>query len=144
MLIRIPETPGIPAVLREIAALCPRHSSTAATRLFSFPSPVLLDRPADRPTDRPTDRCACEYARARDTYRGRFVNTVTRISSRTRFPSLRNPPLLQPPLSPISRAPWVAVDFSRWKGRPVMAGDISAILYDVRRVFRRENITTER
>jgi len=36
MLIRIPETPGIPAVLREIAALRPRHSSTAEQHGYSL------------------------------------------------------------------------------------------------------------
>jgi len=39
MLIRIPETPGIPAVLREIATLCPRHSSTAEQHGYSLFSP---------------------------------------------------------------------------------------------------------
>jgi len=39
MLIRIPETPGIPAVLREIATLCPRHSSTAEQHGYSLSSP---------------------------------------------------------------------------------------------------------
>lgn len=65
MLIRIPETPGIPAVLREIAALCPRHSPTAATRLFSFPFSSCCCY-CCRCTSSPT---ACKDARARDIYR---------------------------------------------------------------------------
>lgn len=137
MLIRIPETPGIPAVLREIAALCPRHSSTAATRLFSFLSLLWSDRPTDRSTR--VRVCACT----------RYISRTGEVSpselreyghafSRTHFPSLAIPPPLQaptPPLTPTTRGPWAAVDFSRWKGRLVMARDISAIPYNVRRVF---------
>lgn len=70
MLIRIPETPGIPAVLREIAALCPRHSSTAEQHSYSLSSSRAS---ASQPTDRPTR--ACENACAR---------VCTRYISRTR------------------------------------------------------------
>lgn len=44
MLIRIPETPGIPAVLHEIATLCPRHSAAGycrSTVILQFPSAYL-------------------------------------------------------------------------------------------------------
>jgi hypothetical protein len=127
-LIRIPETPGIPAVLREIAALCPRHSSTAATRLFSFPSPRPF-RPASEPTDRP--------ARVRVRACTRYISRAFREYVLAYTFSFSAPSAT--PAVPDRSCP-IAVDFSRWKGRPVMAGDISAILYGVRR----GNITRER
>lgn len=89
MLIHIPETPGIPAVLREIAALCPRHSSTAEQHGYSLSSPLArasADRPTDRATDRPT-ACptrACEDARARDIYRGHGTSEAFHGRSRLR------------------------------------------------------------
>lgn len=66
MLIRIPETPGIPAVLREIAALCPRHSPTAATRLFSF----LSSSTSTSCSCSPTIRHARARTRVHAIYRG--------------------------------------------------------------------------
>lgn len=98
MLIRIPETPGIPAVLREIAALCPRHSSTAEQHGYSLFSPLAREASASRPTR------ACEDTRARDIYRGHTqdegeaLRGWSRLRSYTHFPSCRICLPLRPPV----------------------------------------------
>lgn len=87
MLIRIPETPGIPAVLREIAALCPRHSSTAEQHGYSLASLLLLElQLANRTTDaRARTRVHAIYiSRTRD--ESEALHGWSRLLSYTHFP----------------------------------------------------------
>lgn len=132
MLIRIPETPGIPAVLREIAALCPRHFSTAEQHGYSLSSPPAR-APASWPSDRPTARLtrACEDTCARDICTGwtkRFADDHAYAHTHTFSFSTSVCPMTV-------SAPYAAVDFSRWKGRLAVAWDISVTLYSVQGAF---------
>lgn len=146
MLIRIPETPGIPAVLREIAALCPRHSPTAATRLFSFPSSSCCYYCCCC-TSSPT---ACEDARARDIYRehARGRTSASQMVTLTfahiflpRLPSLSDPLLRCCRLLGVERS---TDRGSRYIGHPVRRpGRVSTMMIFRKWKCRRFNIKSD-
>lgn len=132
MLIRIPETPGIPAVLREIAALCPRHSPTAQQHGYSLSSSCCCCCC----TSSPTNRRACEDARARDIYR-EHARGRTNVSQMVTLTFAHIFLLCLSPLPTLLRS-CTLLSTSRggkWKGRLTVARDISATLYDVQDVF---------
>lgn len=141
MLIRIPETPGIPAVLREIAALCPRHSLTAATRLFSFPSSSCCCC-----TSSPT---ACKDARARDIYR----EHARKRTSASQMVMLTFAHIFLPCLPSLPTPSCAAVDFSgverstdsgsRYIGHPVRRLERVSVMIFRKWKCRRFNIKSE-